>query len=168
MERCEVCGFVWDAVTAPEVAPGILDATTAIAALLRAAGPAVSVRPEQDRWSALEYGAHVRDVLFNVRDRIVQMIVEDEPTFAMLWRDDRVRLGLYAGDDPHVVADEVRMAGELYARTFERIDPASLGRTAVYSYPTAVPRTVLWVAAQTLHECRHHLADVEEVLAAVG
>ena len=165
-ERCEGCGFEWDVIAAVQVAPGIVDATHAIAGRVRDAGPAAARRPAPDRWSAVEYAAHVRDVLLNVRDRIIQTLVEDEPTYAMLWRDERVDRGLYAGDTAEQVADEVEFAGSLFARTFDRIDGAGLERTGVYAFPVAVPRTVRWIGAQALHEARHHLADIDESLAA--
>jgi hypothetical protein len=164
-EHCEGCGFVWDDIDAAEIGPGVRVSTTAIADRITAAGDRAARRPAPDRWSVLEYAAHVRDVLTNVRDRIVQTLVEDDPQYAMLWRDQRVDLGLYVGDDAAEVAAEVLAAGSLFARTFERIDPALLGRTGVYAYPVAAPRTVLWIAAQALHECRHHLADIDEDLA---
>lgn len=164
-EHCEGCGFVWDEVTAAEVGPGVRATTVAIAERIARAGDLADRRPAPDRWSVLEYAAHVRDVVTNVRDRIVQTLVEDDPSYAMLWRDHRVDLGLYAGDDPAEVGAEVIAAGSLFARTFERIDPGLLGRTGVYAYPVAVARSVLWIAAQVLHECRHHLADIDEDLA---
>lgn len=163
-EHCEGCGFVWGAIAADEVGPGVRATTVAIAERLARAGADATRRPSPDRWSVVEYAAHVRDVVTNVRDRIVQTLVEDEPTYAMLWRDHRVDLGLYAGDDPAEVSTEVVAAGSLFARTFERIDPTLLTRTGVYAYPVAVPRSVLWIAAQVLHECRHHLADIDEDL----
>lgn len=167
-ERCDGCGFEWDAITAEEVGTGVRSATAAIAERIERAGAKAARRPSPERWSVLEYAAHVRDVVTNVRDRIVQTLVEDEPTYAMLWRDQRVDLGLYAGDDPAEVGAEVVAAGSLFARTFDRIDPALLARTGLYSYPVAVHRSVLWIAAQVLHECRHHLADIDEDLALLG
>ena len=167
-ERCDVCGFEWDAIAAAEIGPGVRSATAAIAERIERAGAQATRRPSPERWSVLEYAAHVRDVVTNVRDRIVQTLVEDEPTYAMLWRDQRVDLGLYAGDDPAEVGAEVVAAGSLFARTFDRIDPALLSRTGLYTYPVAVHRSVLWIAAQVLHECRHHLADIDEDLALLG
>ena len=168
VERCEGCGYVWDSISREDVSPGVREAVGAIAARLRGAHAAATSRPAPDRWSALEYGAHVRDVLLNVRDRIVQTIVEDEPQYAMIWRDERVDRGLYAGDAADCIADEVTFAGSLFSRTFDRIEPALLARTGVYTFPTPQPRSVLWIAAQALHECRHHLADIDEVLASDG
>jgi hypothetical protein len=167
-ESCQGCGFVWDAVAADEVGPGVRAATVAIAERVERAGAHATLRPSPDRWSVLEYAAHVRDVVTNVRDRIVQTLVEEEPTYAMLWRDERVEFGLYAGDDPAEVGAEVIAAGSLFARTFDRIDPALLARTGRYTYPVAMPRSVLWIAAQVLHECRHHLADIDHDLALLG
>ena len=167
-EHCEGCGFVWDDVAAADIGPGVRAATQGIAERIARAGDQADRRPTPDRWSVLEYAAHVRDVITNVRDRIVQTLDEDEPQYAMLWRDQRVDLGLYAGDDADEVAAEVVAAGSLFARTFDRIDPALLSRTGVYAYPVTVPRSVRWIGAQVLHECRHHLADIDEDLGLLG
>jgi len=161
-ERCDGCGFEWDAIDRAEVAPGVVRCTSAIAQRLRTVGASAAVRTEGLGWSALEYAAHVRDVLLNVRDRIIQTLIEDDPQYAMIWRDERVDRGLYAGDAVDEVADEVAIAGRLFARTFDRIDPDLLTRTGVYAFPEPRPRTVLWIAAQALHECEHHLADIDE------
>lgn len=45
-------------------------------------------RPSPDRWSANEYAAHVRDVLLTIRDRLVIGLVEDNPRFKPVYRDE--------------------------------------------------------------------------------
>lgn len=108
----------------------------------------------------LEYAAHVRDVLLHVRDRLVIALVEDDPEFKPLYRDERVDLGLYAGDEWPVVRDELSMAAALFARTFARLPAGALTRPLQYAYPVPATRTVLWMAQQVVHEVEHHASDI--------
>lgn len=164
-ERCEVCGFAWDSVSGLEVPARVSAATASIAALIRPGGAAVVERPEPGTWSALEYGCHVRDVLYNLRDRIVVGLAEDKPVPKAMFADVRLAHGLYAGDDPVTLAVEVELAGGLFARTISALDADTLARPIFYGWPTPGTRTLRWVAAQALHESEHHLGDVERIVA---
>jgi DinB superfamily len=160
VERCEVCGFAWDDVSAEEVPARVSAAAAAIAALIRRGGPAVVDRPEPATWSALEYGCHVRDVLYNLRDRIVVGLAEDNPVPKAMFADVRIGHGLYAADEPTTLATELELAGGLFARTVSALDADSLARPIFYGWPTPATRTLRWVAAQALHEAEHHQTDI--------
>jgi DinB superfamily len=164
MERCEVCGFAWDEVDRDEIA-GRVDAGTAdIAALIVADPERSAVRPSPQRWSATQYAAHVRDVLNTIRDRLVIGLVEDDPTFNAMYRDERVTLGLYDGDPAPAVADELRSATASFIRLFGAVDPGQLGRPVQYGVPTPTRRTLLWMGQQAVHEVEHHRDDIIENL----
>jgi len=124
----------------------------------------VRQRPEPAVWSALEYACHLRDVLLVQRDRVLLALVVDEPGFVPMYRDERVGLARYNEDDPAVVAAELVMAADLFARLIERLDRAQLDRPAIYHYPVTARVDLGWVARHTLHEAIHHLADVRRVL----
>lgn len=162
MEACEVCGFVWDDVRAHEVGARVATAAAAIGAELDATGSLALERPEPTRWSMLEYAGHVRDVVLNLRDRIILGAVEDNPVPKPMHGDARVDLGLYAADTPDVVADELAIGADLFARTFAALSTEQLARPIFYGWPVAATRTLLWVGAQCVHEAEHHLADVVE------
>jgi S-DNA-T family DNA segregation ATPase FtsK/SpoIIIE len=168
VERCEVCGFAWDAIDPVEVPTGVRQATSALADLLVDHGPRALERAEPARWSPVEYGCHVRDVLGNVRDRIVLALVEDDPTPHPMFGTARVDLGLYGRDVPEVTARDLVAAGDLSARTLECLPEGAGRRTLFYGWPRAATRPIDWVAAQALHECRHHLDDVRTDLAGDG
>jgi len=157
-----VCGFAWESVPDDEIAGRVRRGGDAVADVLLAAGGGAARRPSPERWSTLEYAAHVRDVCLHVRDRVVITLVEDSPEFKLLHPGARVDLGLYAGDDPAQVAAELRTAAGLFARTFERVRPEALGRPARTTYPTATIRPLRWLAQQVVHELEHHLDDVRE------
>ena len=63
MERCDGCGFAWEAVRRDEIAGGV-DAGTV----------------------ATQYAAHLRDVLLMLRVRFVIGLVEDVPVRRSLLR----------------------------------------------------------------------------------
>jgi hypothetical protein len=52
----------------------------------------------------------------------------------------------------------------LFVRTFEALPPDFGRRQLTYSPLTANKVTILWAAAQAVHECEHHLSDVRENL----
>ena len=168
MESCEGCGFVWDDVPVADVEPRIRAGTEMLARLLRSAPDVANARPTPDRWSMLEYGAHVRDVLLVLRDRFVVGVVADSPEFTPMYREERVDLGMYLGEDPAAVADELEVAAGLLARMLRGLTPEQLERTCEYGYPGPMTRTLRWMAAQAVHEVEHHLGDVEENLKLVA
>ena len=160
MERCDECGFDYDATARTEVGARVRAAAAATAALLTDAADLAAQRPGPERWSGLEYAAHVRDVLITIRDRLVIGLVEDDPGFKPMYRDQRVSLGLYGGDTADAVAPEVVAAAAMLARLFDAIDPDALARPVQYGFPDPEHRTLLWMGRQAVHECEHHLDDM--------
>jgi hypothetical protein len=166
VERCPGCGFEWSALSAQEV----IDRLGAVPAgfdraLAGRRAEAVRARPDPQVWSAGEYVAHVRDVLLNLRDRIVVGLAEDNPTPKPMFADVRIRTGMYALDEVETLPGEVAVAAGLLAKTVGALSEAELARPIFYPWPVPTTRTLLWVAAQALHEAEHHLGDVEAVLA---
>jgi hypothetical protein len=159
VEACEVCGFAWDAVEPTEVPGRVELGVEGLRSVLLDESANPTARPEPSVWSALEYAGHVRDVLFNLRDRLVLGAVEDNPVAKPLHGAPRIELGLYGLDTPEQVAADLAVAGSLFARTVRRLSPELLARPMFYPYPVAATRTVGWVAAQALHEVEHHLTD---------
>lgn len=165
MSGCDVCGFDFDAMTIAEVPDRATNGTSAIAALLGDDPIRAAARPSSERWSAVEYAAHVRDVLLSIRDRVVIGLVEDTPTFSPLYREERVDLGLYRNDPPEAVAVEVEAAGAMLLRLLAEIESVPLQRSVHYGYPNPSLRTLEWMAKQAVHEIEHHLDDMRENLA---
>jgi ketosteroid isomerase-like protein len=160
-EACADCGLEWTSVVVDQVGDRIATGVDQLAALLRSLpDELLAQRPAEGVWSPLEYGGHVRDVLFHLRDRIAISLAEDVATFKPLYRDQRVDAGMYRGDTPAVVADELEVAGALFGRTFGELDGAQLGRLCVYGYPTESLRTLRWLGQQAVHEVEHHGGDV--------
>jgi hypothetical protein len=159
-EKCPGCGFVWDDIDQSDVSPRILAAAHEFADVL--ATPRADARPEPARWSVIEYGAHLRDVLLVIRDRVILAAVEECPSPPPMYRDHRVALGLYADDSASVVAGDLAVAARLFTSTFDRVAPEYAERTLIYSQLLGDERTIRWTGAQAVHESEHHLDDARE------
>jgi hypothetical protein len=121
----------------------------------------LTARPSQGVWSPLEYACHVRDVLLAQRERVFLALVEDCPSFAPIYRDQRVELARYAGEKPRDVIAQIEMASSMVAYAFGGLDDDGWGRLCLYNYPVLARRSIAWLAAHTLHEGEHHLGDIE-------
>ena len=77
--RCPECGFSGAEVDVTDLGRMIRDNALAWTAVLGADD--VTERPSEDRWSALEYACHVRDVFRIYDERLALMLTEDDPPF---------------------------------------------------------------------------------------
>jgi hypothetical protein len=164
MELCEDCGFDFDVVPRDDITPRVLEGAQAMADLIRSDALRSLQRPTAQRWSAVEYAAHVRDVLLTIRDRLVIGLVEDNPGFKPLYREERISLGLYRSDTADDVAVELGAAASMIARLFDEIDEQLLLRLVQYGFPDPSERSLLWMGRQAVHEVEHHLGDIQENL----
>lgn len=164
-ESCPVCGFVWDDVTADAVGPRLSTAAAGFGeVLLGTPEEVLRAQPDPDVWTPLEYAGHVRDVLFNLRDRVVLGFNEDNPVTKSMYGGVRIARGMQADDPPDEVAVTIAAGARLLARTVAVLTPEELQRTAVYGWPREAARPLLWIAAQALHEAEHHLTDVRTLV----
>jgi hypothetical protein len=162
---CDVCGFRWADVTVEEI-PSRLDlAIRSFADIITSAGPEVARRPSPTRWSILEYGGHMRDVLISIRERIIIAAILDAPTGVAMNREERVSLGLYQHDTPADVAVELSTMTNLFIKTIRSLSTPAFLRHLTYSAASPYEVTILWAAAQAVHEAEHHLDDVKENVA---
>ena len=118
------------------------------------------VRPEPDRWSIVEYAGHLRDVLINLREKLIVASVVDNPTGQPIYTDDRVNLGFYSLDSLDDAANELAFAAGLISKTIAALPDGFENRTLVFSPLWATQMTIGWIAAQAFHEASHHLGDV--------
>ena len=165
VDRCAECDYTYDDLPLADVPATLPRYATSYRRLLTSAPPdQLRRRPAPDVWSPLEYGCHVRDVLRVQHARLEQALTSDQPTFAPMDREGRVVRDRYNQQDPHAVAAELVDAATALARDFAALDDAGWERIAVYNWPTPAVRTMAWVARHTVHECRHHLMDIERGL----
>lgn len=163
MDVCEHCGFDFDDTLDPdEIARRAGNAALAVRDVLEASPSVVGERPSAQRWSMMEYAAHIRDVFLTIRDRIVIGLVEDNPTFKSLHRDERIELGLYRADTAEAVGRELLASEAMFSRLFLAVPSEHLGRVVQYGSPDPTTRTLAWMGHQAVHEAEHHLSDMAE------
>lgn len=159
---CEVCGFRWADIRQSEVSDRCQKATSAFIDTIMRSRSIAAVRPAPDRWSILEYGAHLRDVLISIRERIIRASVEDNSIGSPIYRDQRVDLGFYSLDTPDDVSSELESVCQIFERTFRSLPEGYAQRMFQYSPLTELKVSILWAGAQAVHECEHHLSDAQE------
>ena len=166
VDRCDGCGFEYDAAAAPAAGATIVDDTTALAAILASGAPGVSARLQPGVWSPLEYGCHVRDVLLVQRERVLAARRTECPSLDPMGRDERAEHDGYAEQEPARVADQLAQAAFMFANVLARLGPGDWDRTLMYNYPARFERPLRWVAVHTVHEAHHHLLDVRRQMEA--
>ena len=157
LERpCPDCGFAAAAVDIARIGDLVRDNAAAWPELLVA--PDVAVRPAADRWSALEYACHVRDVFRIFDERLRLMLETDGPDFANWDQDVTAVEQRYDLQDPATVADELLAAGAACAARFDMVTPGDHGRTGNRSDGSRF--TVETFGQYFIHDPIHHLDDV--------
>jgi hypothetical protein len=165
VDRCGECGFVYGDVPSSAVAAAVRDHASRYGERLGSVSEdLLGVRPDPQVWSALEYACHARDVLLAQRERALLALVEDNPDFAPMYRDDRVVLAGYARQSTRDVAIQLNVAAELFAIVFDGLSDAQTARPCIYNYPDRSQRDVTWLGRHTVHELVHHLKDIADVL----
>ena len=164
MDTCARCGFDYQLDAAEVASTAIRAGADQLADLLTRTDVDLRTRRAPDRWSPLEYGCQVRDVLLVQRERVLAARRTDRPSFEPMGRDERVELDGYAGQDPAAVARQLRDAAAMFANDLARLRPDEWGRTLMYHFPVEMERSLRWVAEHTEHEVQHHLLDVREQL----
>jgi hypothetical protein len=164
MDLCEECDFTYDEQQREPVGVQIRHESETLLTVLAGDPLLVRRRPALETWSALEYACHVRDVLLAQRERLYLALVEDEPSFAPIYRDRRAVIARYNASDPARVSTEVAVAAALFVDAFTDLSAAQRERTCIYNYPLPTVRAVSWLGLHMLHECRHHVLDARRSL----
>jgi hypothetical protein len=154
--RCAECGFV---AADAEIA-AIPDVVRSLTPRWREAlaRPDARTRPAAGVWSALEYGAHVRDVNRIFRGRLQAMLSTDDPLFAN-WDQDAAAVDDHYGEqDPARVADELADAADAFADLLASTAPEQWERPGRRSNGSVF--TVRTLSQYYLHDVVHHLHDV--------
>lgn len=159
LERpCPDCGF--DAGAYPREGFGRVVRELAGAWRVELARAGVRLRPAPDRWSALEYGCHVRDVFRLFDARVELMLNEEGPVFANFDQDAAAIALDYGGQDPAAVADGLERAAEALANRFDSMGPEGWSRTGTRSNGSRFEIESL--GRYLIHDPVHHLSDVAE------
>ena len=157
-EACPECSFDASTYPATDVPAGIRANAARWRPLLQ--HPSVAQRPRGDRWSALEYACHVRDVLRIYDERLARMLTEDDPLFQNWDQDASAVEDRYAEQDPTTVAAELESAAQRVAASFEAVAGEQWRRPGRRS--DGARFTVDTFARYFLHDPIHHVWDVEQ------
>ena len=159
---CEHCGFSWATLARAEIASRMSASIEAFVGVIDRAGVDVGTRPDPERWSILEYGGHLRDVLLSIRERVVLASILDVPVGTPIYRDERIEIGFYAQDAASDVAVELQVATYLFLKTVATLPAQFENRRLVYSDRTPLEITISQAMLNALHECEHHLRDATD------
>jgi hypothetical protein len=118
----------------------------------------VAVRPDDSTWSALEYGAHVRDVFRLYRSRLALMLEADDPVYPNWDQDATAVAEAYNEQDPATVSRELVAAGEDLASAFDAVPDDAWQRPGRRS--DGARFTIATFATYLAHDPVHHLWDV--------
>jgi hypothetical protein len=121
-------------------------------------------RPRPDRWSALEYGCHVRDVFRLYDYRLGLMLGEDDPLYPNWDQDETAVAGDYGSQHPAVVADELASAADAIAASFAALSGDQWQRPGRRSDGASF--SVETFGRYFIHDPIHHLYDVTGIPAA--
>lgn len=155
---CPECGFDASGVAAHRVGMMITANAASWHEVLHGERAAISTRPRPDRWSALEYACHVRDVFRLYEERLALMLREDDPLFANWDQDAAAIEGRYDEQDPAVVSAELEAAAAALAERFDTVTDADWqcpGRRS-----DGATFTIETFALYMIHDPIHHLHDV--------
>jgi 2-polyprenyl-3-methyl-5-hydroxy-6-metoxy-1,4-benzoquinol methylase len=158
-ERCPECAFVAADLDRTEIGRLVRHDATGWAAVL--ARPDARIRPDEQTWSPLEYGCHVRDVHRIFGGRLDLMLTHDEPTFANWDQDVTAVEDGYDRQDPQTVADELVAAAEGVAVSYDALRDApeeTWARRGLRDNGSEF--TVDSIARYHLHDVLHHSRDV--------
>ena len=152
---CEECGFTGN--------EDLLGARTTIAEAAAAWAPSLgapnaSERIREDRWSTVEYAAHLRDVLTEFRARTLLMLAEEAPTLPNFDGDAVAVESDYRSQNSADVLAGLEAAAAAYGATLADIGEDQWRRTGLRADGRQF--TIASLTRYGLHEVQHHLHDV--------
>jgi hypothetical protein len=167
---CPECGLDYDTVGPQDALAAVRSFPRRFRALLAGPGSAGGPdavfrrRPDAATWSALEYTAHVADVLDHLGPAIRRATLEEHPSITFFDNDERAAAQHYNDLDRSEVLGWLDLACAELASVLEDVKADDWARTVRLE---AGGSDVLTMARNGVHEGSHHLRDVRRVLAAV-
>lgn len=167
-EDCAACGFEASAISKSNAVEVILNLGslyhTTLADSLERGVEGLRRRPDSDTWSALEYTAHMRDVIAMWGWGLHRLLTGDQPELPAVDPDlpDRVASeSAYNTQDPMTVVGELTANAERMARRVKTMSAEQWHHTAQFGEMAVTP---LWIVRKVAHEGHHHLLDIQKSL----
>jgi hypothetical protein len=157
---CPECGFDTRGFPREAVPEMIMTNAEAWQDVLTAPGD-IRTRPVPGRWSALEYGCHVRDVFRLFDERLDMMLNLEDPQFPNWDQDETAVQDRYQEQDPAKVAAELGQSAQVIANHFQGVADDQWQRTGKRSDGASF--TVETFARYFIHDPAHHLHDVTDL-----
>ena len=166
--KCPECHLDYGTLLIP-------NAITTVRSMPRRFGEALAPRPDEDTdaiirtrpadgvWSALEYAAHVADLLPVFAETIERMNLHTDPDLGSLWwdPDQKAADDNYNAQNPTDVIARMQAGADALAAAAEKVDPDDWSRMGTFPWGERDMAVMLKNAA---HEGVHHLRDVEQGL----
>ena len=121
-------------------------------------------RPEPGTWSAVEYTAHLADVIDDLAAAIRRVVVGDHPRVRRWDPDQRAAEERYGEQDREQVLAALEAACARLAGVLDSVDPGDWTRSGTMDWGE---RDAVTLARDAVHEGAHHLRDLERGLRAV-
>lgn len=157
-ERCHECGLRASTIPRHELGPTLQREVGRWASML--GGVDVSSLQsccQAGRWSALEYGAHVRDVLRQFRQRVAETATGSKPDFGWWDHEAAVVADRYNEQDPGTVAAELAAAALELVEVLDGLDEAAWQHSGTRRGTEVF--TVEGFVRFAVHETFHHRVD---------
>jgi DinB family protein len=154
---CPDCGFDTQNFPVTKVPDMLVTNANAWQELLTAPAD-LRRRPAPDKWSALEYGCHVRDVFRLYDQRLELMLTTDDPLFPNWDQDATAVADRYQDQDPAEVAAALTEAGQALANRFDTVTGSQWNRPGRRS--DGATFSIETFARYFIHDPVHHLYDV--------
>ena len=169
MATCAECMFDWDlsAEDATVVIGGFGEAYRArLARFTNAPNSAlVRARPSPEVWSALEYAAHVRDVITFYAERIGRVLNEERPHMTAVDFSSMPDRRGYLDDDPSDVLDAISNSSTSVEQELRGLTPEQWTRIGIGT--EGDERTTLVLARRLAHDGQHHILDLDRIAEAL-
>ena len=163
--KCPECGLEYDSISPRDAAQALRSYPRRYRAVI---GPFLDEedvlrrRPDAKTWSAVEYAAHVADVLEAMTPQLTEIAQKDNPSITdPISPDERADERRYNEMEPEQVLDWLERSATKGADTVEGLSADDFSRKATYPYGE---RELIDVLRNMVHEGYHHLRDIENVL----
>jgi hypothetical protein len=118
-------------------------------------------RPSPEVWSALEYAAHLRDVIDFYTDRIDRVLTEERPQMTGVDFSSMPERRGYVEEDPAVVVDEIAGSSVVIEERLRSLSADQWARVGIGM--DGDERTLLVLARRLAHDGQHHLLDLDRL-----